>query len=91
MSTAATTSHHRLWDPIAVASAVVVVVGGATVIGVAMSQDDSTTTAPSAPAHGQAVAPNPPSRIGLGDFTRPDQSGRPSAPLKGGHTVIGLP
>jgi hypothetical protein len=86
MSTAIVT-HHRFIDPLAAAAAVVVVVGGASVVGVAMSQSDTATRAPSAPAQ---VSPDHPSRIGLGDFQQSSNQGA-STPLKGGHTVIGLP
>jgi hypothetical protein len=88
MSTALAT-HHRFTDPLAAAAAVAVIVGGASVIGVAMSQagNDTATQAPSAPAQ---VSPGHPSRVGLGDFQRSGTQS-PSAPLKGGHTVIGLP
>jgi hypothetical protein len=90
MSTALST-HHRISDPIAAAAAVVVIVAGATVLGVAAFQDDPTSaTAPAAPTHGKVAAPNPPSRVGMGDFTQPQQGGH-LTPLKGGHTTIGMP
>ena len=69
MSTALST-HHRFTDPIAAAAAVTVIVGGAALIGVAMAQPDD-VAAPSAPSAPAQVAPNPPSRVGQGDFARP--------------------
>jgi hypothetical protein len=85
MSTAIST--HRFSDPLAMAAAVVVIVGGASVIGVAAFQGDATTTAPPASTQGQAVVPNPPSRIGQGDFTQNNAEpnrGDYAAPPQGG-------
>jgi hypothetical protein len=90
MSITATTQH-RFGDPIAMAAAVAVIIGGATLIGVAVAQDTPAPTVPAAPTHGKHVVPNPPSRVGLGDFTQSEQGGSPSAPLKGGHSMVGLP
>jgi hypothetical protein len=84
MSTALPT-HHRIVDPVAAAAAVAVVIGGAAVLGVAMSGEPTAPTAP-----GQTRLDRSPSRIGLGDFTRVQAAGH-LAPVKGGHTVIGLP
>lgn len=91
MSTALST-HHRISDPLATAAAVLVIIAGAGVIGLAVAQDES-TSAPSAPnglTHGRHTSWNPGDRIGLGDFTAPDQGGL-TPPLKGGHTMPGQP
>ena len=84
MSTAATTQH-RFSDPLAMAAAVVVIIGGATVIGVAATQDSTTTpSTPTAPAQAYNY---PGGRIGLGDFTldntKPNR-GDYAAPPQGG-------
>ena len=75
MSTALTT-HHRFTDPIAAAVAVTVIVGGAALIGVALAQPDD-VAAPSTPSAPAQVAPNPPSRVGQGDFA-PARARRPA-------------
>ena len=89
MSTALTT-HHRFTDPIAAAVAVTVIVGGAALIGVALAQPDD-VAAPSAPSAPAQVAPNPPSRVGQGDFARPERGDQHVGTLSGGHSTIGLP
>ncbi len=85
MSTAIST--HRYSDPLAVAAAIVVILGGASVIGVAMASGD--TAAPAAPAQTRVVDEPPSSRIGTGDFQV--RQGSHTQPLKGGHSLVGLP
>lgn len=81
MSTVVTT-HRRFSDPLAMAAAVVVIVGGTTLIGVAVNDDSSTK--PSAPTAPAQLAPNPASRIGLGDFQQKSAGDRPvSGPHQG--------
>jgi hypothetical protein len=90
MSTA-TSTHHRLSDPLATAAAIAVIVAGASVIGVAAFQGDSTEpTAPAAPVHGKGAYHHP-ARIGQGDFTRTDPGAGSTPALKGGHVVAGQP
>jgi hypothetical protein len=89
MSTALST-HHRFTDPIAAAVAVAVIIGGAAVIGVVMAQTDD-PAAPSAPDAPAQVAPDPPSRVGQGDFARPQREAQHVGTLTGGHSTIGLP
>ena len=89
MSTALST-HHRFTDPIATAAAVTVIVGGAALIGVAMAQPED-AAAPSAPSAPAQVAPNPPSRVGQGDFARSERGDQHVGTLAGGHSTIGLP
>ena len=91
MSTAVgTTHHHRFVNPIAAAAAVLVMAGGATAIGVALSQSDD--TAPSAPTAPAEVNHNPPSRVGQGDFTQPQNAPEHRDTFRGGgHTEVGIP
>ena len=89
MSTAVSTHHHSI-NPIAAATAVAVLLGGAAVVGVAMSQSDD-PAAPSAPRATSQLEPNPPSRVGQGDFAAPERGGQSLDTLKGGHSTIGFP
>ena len=89
MSTAVSTHHHSI-NPIAAATAVVVLLGGAAVVGVAMTQSDD-PAASSAPRATAQVAPNPPSRVGQGDFARHERGDQHVGTLSGGHSTIGLP
>jgi len=89
MSTAVSTHHHSI-NPIAAATAVAVLLGGAAVVGVAISQSDD-PAAPSAPRATSQLEPNPPSRVGQGDFAPSEPSGQSLDTLKGGHTTIGFP
>ena len=89
MSTAISTHHHSI-NPIAAATAVVVLLGGAAVVGVTMTQSDD-PAASSAPRATAQVAPNPPSRVGQGDFARSERGDQHVGTLAGGHSTIGLP
>lgn len=83
-------SHHRISNPLAAAAAVIVIAGGATLVGVAMSQgDDAAPSAPSAPAQ---VNPNPPSRVGQGDFNQSQKgTDHRNTYRGGGHPQLGMP
>ena len=90
MSTAVSTHHHSI-NPIAAATAVAVLLGGAAVVGVAMSQSDD-PAAPSAPRATSQLEPNPPSRVGQGDFTQPQNAPEHRDTFRGGgHTEVGIP
>jgi hypothetical protein len=88
-------THHRFSQPLAAVAAVVVLVGGAAVVGVALAQDDD--TAPSNPTAPAQVNPNPPSRVGQGDFTRGEITQTQKGPghrttfRGGGHPMFGAP
>jgi hypothetical protein len=98
MSTAITTHHqHRFAHPIAMAAtATALVVGGATGVGLVLSQDGTSPTAPSAPAYRTdscQVNQCMPGWSGEGNARtgefRASQKLESSQPLKGGHTEIG--
>jgi hypothetical protein len=92
MSTALST-HHHISNPIAAGVAVLAVIAGATVLGVTMAQDDAAPSNPPAPTQ---VIPNPPSRVGQGDFSRDDTTQTQKAPdqrdtSRGGRLLPGMP
>jgi hypothetical protein len=88
MSTVATT-HRRFSDPFTMAAAVVVIVGGTTLIGISVNHDSPTT--PSAPAASAQLAPNPASRIGLGDFQQKSAGDGPASSPRRGGTQLSQP
>ena len=87
MSTAIST--HRLTQPTALiaAAATAVVISAAAAVGYAMSQDDTapqTVSTTSAEHNGASEA-----GTGMHDFR--SNAGGHLTPLKGGHTMVGLP
>src|SRR3954447_13878429 len=88
MSTAIST-HHGLTRPatLVTAAATAVVVAGAAFVGYAISQDD--TVAPTVSTTSTDHDGTSQAGTGLHDFT--SKAGGHDAPLKGGHTMIGLP
>jgi len=89
MSTAISTHHRFTHHPAALiaAAATAVVVGGAAAVGYAISQDD--TVAPTVSTTSSQHEGVSEAGTGMHDFT--SNTGGHLTPLKGGHTVVGLP
>jgi len=91
MSTATATPQHRPHTLALVAASAVVVLGGLTAIGVAASQDSTTSKSPSV-----STSPNnnqmcPDNRCLPQSQQQSGAQGSAVPPLKGGHVMMGMP